>query len=209
MRKLIALVLLVMFVSTGHKVEAQVLPIWIGTAPCGVPLYTYQTGEGGQSRIYNGVPSIFIDPSVQHGDPRIREFTIYHECGHHVHGDLLPQGIYMSTFMRPQQELNADCYAAQHVPASFSQAMADEFRQTQGDNSPAPGYPTGNERADNILRCAGQRPQTDSARNPQATSDSANDVVPADWSSQAPSYQPIPTGPSADSANDIEPGDWR
>jgi hypothetical protein len=55
------------------------------------------------------------------------------------------------------------------VSRSVSLHVAAIFKRTQGDQSPAPGYPTGNERAANILRCAGvsdDQEEIDDATNP-------------------------------------------
>ena len=152
----------------AHHAHAQIA---YGIAPCGVPVFIYATGMGGMSTIYNGRPVILIDPQVATGDPLFRTFTIFHECGHHVHGDTLPSGLLLGAQgLRPEQELSADCYAAQHVPASVSRHVAAIFRATQGDQSPAPGYPTGNRRSSNILRCAGLSDE-DSSSDDQSDSD--------------------------------------
>lgn len=145
-------VLITALVSMAQGVHAQVPS---GTAPCGVPIFVYQTGMGGFSTLYNGQAIIVLDPQVAAGDPQFREFTVYHECGHHVNGDILPHGFQNPQGLRPEQELQADCYAAEHVANSVSRHAAEVFRATQGPYSPAPGYPTGNARASNILRCAG------------------------------------------------------
>ncbi len=126
-----------------------------GVAPCGVPVFVFQTGMGGMSTYYNGQPIVVLDPQVAAGDPNFRTFTLWHECGHHVNGDTLPQGMAARWFMSAQQEMMADCYAAQNVPQGLSQAVAQYFSMSQGNYSPAPGYPTGNMRAQNIMRCAG------------------------------------------------------
>jgi hypothetical protein len=139
-----------------HSAQAQVPPPQpIGQAPCGIPMFVFQTGFGAMSTIYRGAPIILIDPDIQNGDPKFLAFTVYHECGHHMLGHLLPEGLAVGRFMRPQQELAADCYAARQASLDVSRAAADSLAQTQGNNSPAPGYPTGNERAVNIRQCAG------------------------------------------------------
>ncbi len=124
-----------------------------GVAPCEVPVFIFQTGLGGMSTLYNWQPVIFLDPVVAYGDPDIREFVTQHECGHHANGDTLPHGT-NAPVANVQRELAADCYAAEHVPQNISEAAAKQFEQTQGGASPLPGYPTGNERAANIRKCA-------------------------------------------------------
>lgn len=107
------------------------------------------------SMIFNGMPVIFLDPPVWAGDPALREFTIFHECGHHVLGHTLPNFGNQNPWFRQTQELAADCYAAQNVSPPVVRRVAQMFSLTQGNFSPAPGYPTGNQRAQNILQCAG------------------------------------------------------
>jgi hypothetical protein len=109
---------------------------------------------GGMSTFYNGQPIVVIDPPVAAGDPAFRLFTIWHECGHHVGGHTLPQGMMARWFMSGQQELQADCYAAQNVSRAVSVHVAQYFSATQGNFAPAPGYPTGNMRAQNIMACS-------------------------------------------------------
>lgn len=106
------------------------------------------------STVYNGQPIIIVDPEVDAGNPDFRTFTLFHECGHHANGDTLPQGFAARWAMSAQQEINADCYAAQRVPRDISRTVAQYLSVSQGDFSPAPGYPTGNMRAQNIMRCA-------------------------------------------------------
>lgn len=127
-----------------------------GTAPCGIPVFVYQTGMGGMSTFHNGQPVILIDPQVAMGSAEIRDFTILHECGHHMSGHTLPQGLMARGFMGNQQELDADCYAAQRATRAQSRAMSSYFQNVQGPTSPAPGYPTGFQRAANIANCSGQ-----------------------------------------------------
>lgn len=124
-----------------------------GIAPCGIPVFVLHTGLGGLATLYNGQPVIFLDPAVAYGDPDIKEFVVQHECGHHAKGNSLPQGIAIPT-ASIKRELAADCYAAQRVPQTVSEAAARQFEQTQGNASPLPGYPTGNARAANIRKCA-------------------------------------------------------
>lgn len=126
-----------------------------GNAPCGVPMFVYQTGMGGLSTFYAGRPVILLDPGLHMGDPLFREFTIQHECGHHAQGHTLPTGLASSQGLSMYKELEADCYAAREVSATVSEHTARVFERTQGASSPAPGYPTGNARAQNIRRCAG------------------------------------------------------
>lgn len=127
-----------------------------GIAPCGVPVFVYPTGMGGMATIYFGQPVVIIDPPVAAGDPALGLFTIWHECGHHVLGHMLPQGLMARWYMSAKQELEADCYAAGHVPPSVAAFAANFFISSQGNFSPAPGYPTGNMRAATIMACAQQ-----------------------------------------------------
>jgi hypothetical protein len=107
------------------------------------------------STFYNGRPVILIDSQVYRGNADIRDFTILHECGHHMNGDTLPQGLMARWSMGNNQELTADCYAARRATPSQSRAMENYFASVQGPRSPAPGYPTGFQRAANIKQCAG------------------------------------------------------
>lgn len=149
-----------------------------GTAPCGIPVFIYQTGMGGMSTINGGQPVILIDPQVAGGDRNFLTFTLFHECGHFANGDLLPQGMVARMFMSAEQELKADCYAAEHVQKSVSQAVAQIFVRTQGNRSPAPGYPTGNERAQNILECAGLTSEDSDSQEDNAANDASCPGLP-------------------------------
>jgi hypothetical protein len=145
-------IIFVLLVCSGTPLHGQTPS---GIAPCNIPIFIYPTGMGGLSTLYGGRPVILIDPPVAVGDPQFLQFTLFHECGHFAHRDVVPTGLVNRQGLRPQQELDADCYASKHVSHAISLHVADVFRQTQGAQSPAPDYPTGNERAANILRCAG------------------------------------------------------
>ena len=130
---------------------------WIGNAPCGVPMALYPNPQGAVATIAWGQPVILIDPN-QLGNPLWEEFLVAHECAHHVRGHTLPQGMWfrnMTVWATSQQELEADCFAASVVSPRAAQFAAELFATTQGPMPSGPGYPTGFQRAANILQCAG------------------------------------------------------
>ena len=147
--------ILVVALCVLMPVRAALAQMPAGTAPCGIPMFIFASGMGGMSTVYNNQPVITIDPQIANGDSSMRTFTIWHECGHHVNGDTLPSGMASRWAMSAIQEMNADCYAAEHVPKPVSVRVANYFSASQGNYAPAPGYPTGNMRAQNIRRCAG------------------------------------------------------
>ncbi len=144
---------LLCFLST-LPVSAQT---WIGTAPCGVPMALAPNPQGASATIAWGQPVIIIDPN-QLGNPLWEEFLMAHECAHHVIGHTLPTGMWwrsMAVWATAAQELQADCWAAQRVSAQAARLAANYFAQAQGPMPSGPGYPTGFQRAQNIIQCAG------------------------------------------------------
>ena len=126
----------------------------VGTAPyCDIEVFIYPNFGGGLSTYYLGSPVILIDQSIYDGNYAFKEFTLAHECGHFVLNHMTPQGLLNRWWASGQQELAADCWAAKNVNEDISREVAQIFRQTQGSKSPAPGYPTGNQRASNIEHC--------------------------------------------------------
>jgi hypothetical protein len=158
-------------IVTGIASQSAFAQQFLESAPCNVPVYMGQTGMGGMSTYnFNGTPAIILDPPVAMGDSRLKTFTVWHECGHLVHHDGLPNWQAQAQWVyKKQQELSADCYAAQNVSANISEATAVYFQQSQGNFSPAPGYPTGNQRAQNIRMCA-TGSQSPGTQQPQPTS---------------------------------------
>jgi len=131
----------------------------IGIAPCRVPIIVGPNSQGASATVYRGRPVIIVDRS-QLRNVNWYRFVIAHECGHHVNGDTLPRGLWFrkrDVWGTARQELAADCFAASRVPRPIAMFAARYFALGQGPHSGGPGYPTGQQRAANILRCAGLR----------------------------------------------------
>ena len=130
-------------------------------ALCGVPVIVAPNPQSATaSRDQNGHPMIYVDPGVMANWTMSRVFTIAHECGHHMRGHTTPQGMWWRNtqyWATRAQELDADCWAASVLArqgyyradierAAYDFAMQGPFRTN--------GYPSGQERAQQIARCA-------------------------------------------------------
>lgn len=108
-------------------------------------------------------PVIYMDPSVAADWSMSRLFALAHECGHHLRGHTAPQGMWFRnmpatrSWATLQQELDADCWASDALASrglhyDLMRVMYDFARQ--GWIRPGT-YPSGQERAETIRRCAG------------------------------------------------------
>ena len=108
--------------------------------------------------VVQGRPTIYYNPVLlDRVGPELATFFITHEYGHihhgHSGGALVHDG--EITTLRQRQELEADCYAAEHL-ADFDSASVEAalaFFVRMGPNRFDNYHPTGSQRAARILSC--------------------------------------------------------
>lgn len=131
---------------------------------CGLPVIVGSDPQLASARRFaDGRPYLHVDPGVAANWSASTMFTVAHECAHHLLGHTTAMG----TVQRyrggtRQQELAADCWAAatlrRHGLVSDLNRTLFE-RASQGHFPPGQGYPSGAERAQAILTCAGASPR--------------------------------------------------
>jgi len=114
----------------------------------------------------NGKPIIVINLSTLRGHPSYSKFLMAHECCHHTlgHMDRFREGLggvgpqpffYIAPALR-QMELDADCCAVRLLRKRHEADSIEAARSamvTFGANPTGAYYPTGDERAANIVVC--------------------------------------------------------
>jgi hypothetical protein len=127
---------------------------------CGVPVLVEKTSQiAVASRDQNGKPVIYIDPSAMNNWSHSRVFALAHECGHHRLGHATPSGMWFRNNTRwatRNQELQADCWAAIALRQIWDITDIERVINiyVKEGNSSIGGYPSGQERAENISNCA-------------------------------------------------------
>jgi hypothetical protein len=129
---------------------------------CGAAVVVVPNPQGASAGLDQfGRRVIFIDPSVMANWTTSRMFAIAHECGHHMLGHSLPQGMWFRNtvyWATKEQELQADCWAGQQLSRVGDfvdlRAVINQFAR-QGAIAQG-NYPSGSERAVTIARCAGR-----------------------------------------------------
>lgn len=135
----------------------QYLPVGYD-AFCGIPVYAGQNPQiATAEKDQFGNPIIHIDPSALANISSSRLFTLAHECAHHKLGHTSALGEKERYFGGTRkQELEADCWAAREL--SNHNLVGDlQFQMMTNLASghfAGNGYPSGGERAQNILSCA-------------------------------------------------------
>lgn len=154
------IVLACIFSITSSKLFAQ--GMFAGYADfCGVPVIVTQNPQIASASLDSfGNPVIYIDPSAMSNWTASRMFTIAHECAHHILGHSLPQGMWfrsMNFWATREQELAADCWAAQQLRAILGIQDLQRTIAQFSNQGPMPqgNYPSGLERASVVARCAG------------------------------------------------------
>lgn len=117
----------------------------------------------------NGKPLIVVNGRTLVDEPAYGRFLLAHECCHHTLGHVGrhkenlghvgPQPFFYIAPELKQMELEADCCAVRmlrfkHETDSIESAEAAMI--DFGETPTGAYYPTGNERADNIAKCAAQ-----------------------------------------------------
>lgn len=127
---------------------------------CQVPVVVVPNPQGASAaRDQLGNPVIFVDPGVMANWTMSRKFVLAHECGHHVRGHTLPEGMWfrnMQAWATRQQELEADCWAAKQLAATQDTRELERMITQFAGQGPMPQgpYPSGTERAQMVARCA-------------------------------------------------------
>ena len=117
----------------------------------------------------NGRPVIVMSARLLATDPAYAHFLMAHECCHHTlghvaayHRELGHLGPQPFFYLAPQlkhMELDADCNAVRMLKIKKEPETIEAARQmmlTFGNNPTGAYYPTGDERADNIAKCAAE-----------------------------------------------------
>ena len=117
----------------------------------------------------NGKPLIVVNGRTLVDEPAYGRFLLAHECCHHTLGHVGrykeklghvgPQPFFYIAPALKQMELEADCCAVRMLRFKHetdSIESAEEAMIDFGETPTGAYYPTGNERADNIAKCAAQ-----------------------------------------------------
>ncbi|MBI1772336.1 MAG: ImmA/IrrE family metallo-endopeptidase [Burkholderiales bacterium] len=149
-------VLFLAFFSTNAKADVFAgydafcgLPVVVGTDSMIASARTDQ-----QNRKF-----IHIDPGAMNNWTMSRMFTLAHECAHHLLGHTNPLGQQQRYYGgTATQELEADCWAARKLKeiGHESDLKATILQRANAGHFADPGYPTGEERAQNMLSCIGE-----------------------------------------------------
>ena len=130
---------------------------------CGVPVIVRPNPQSATAeRDSLGRPEIHVDPGVMANWTMSRIFTLAHECGHHKLGHTTPGGTWIRNtqfWATRAQELEADCWAARALAANgYRRDLEKAYIDFAYQGSVPPGnYPSGQERAHNVARCAQTR----------------------------------------------------
>ena len=138
---------------------------------CDVSTYTLRdVPEQAMSMLdSNGRPLIVVNGRTLVDEPAYGRFLLAHECCHHTLGHVGrykedlghvgPQPFFYIAPALKQMELEADCCAVRMLKFKHetdSIESAEEAMIGFGETPTGAYYPTGNERADNIAKCAAQ-----------------------------------------------------
>lgn len=126
---------------------------------CGLPIVVENDPQVASARKDQfGNRFIHVDPGAMANWTMSRMFTLAHECAHHLLGHTTPIGeLQRFSGGTARQELEADCWAAQALKNTGydSDITRTILEQANQGHFASPGYPTGRQRAENILQCAG------------------------------------------------------
>jgi hypothetical protein len=95
----------------------------------------------------NGAPVIYLRPELRF-TPELSRSALAHECGHHAYGH--PAMARQGYSLGPQQEYEADCWAARTL-ASLGDAQAIQAAIQDAVRTPEGSMPN---RVQNIQQCA-------------------------------------------------------
>jgi len=125
--------------------------------------------EGSSMTDSHGTPMIVVNANTLHDDPAYGDFLMAHECCHHSLGhvtkfkqglgQLGPQPFFYIAPQLKQMELDADCCAVKLLKERHETASVEAAENAMalfGKNPTGAYYPTGEERAENIAKCAAE-----------------------------------------------------
>lgn len=131
---------------------------------CGLPVIVGHEPQIATARTNAyGKKFIRIDPSAMSNWSMSRLFTLAHECAHHLLGHTNSLGkaerFYGGT---AKQELEADCWAARKLQSIgyHNDITRTILQHAHTGHFSTGGYPSGKQRANNILSCLGKGNQT-------------------------------------------------
>jgi len=154
--------------------DAQSARMWLPQTDnpyCDITTYTLRdVAEQGMSMLdSNGRPVIVVNGTTLAASPLYGRFLMAHECCHHTLGHVQryhegfghvgPQPFFYIAPALKQMELDADCCAVKMLRFKHETDSIESAREAMvsfGDTPTGAYYPTGNERADNIAKCAAE-----------------------------------------------------
>lgn len=154
--------------------ETQAARMWLPTTDnpyCGVTTYMLRDlPEQAMSTLdSNGRPVIVVSSSTLVDTPLYGRFLLAHECCHHSlghvghyqeeFGHVGPQPFFYIAPALKQMELDADCCAVRMLKSRNEGDSIESAHAAMvgfGDMPTGAYYPTGNERADHIAKCAAE-----------------------------------------------------
>ena len=167
----IAAVIAVLWLFCGDSHAARMRLPKTDNPYCDITTYTLRDlAEQAMSMLdSNGHPVIVVNGRTLIDSPLYGHFLMAHECCHHTLGHVQryheglghvgPQPFFYIAPALKQMELDADCCAVKML--KFKQELgsieaAREAMQSFGDQPTGAYYPTGNERAGKIEKCAAE-----------------------------------------------------
>lgn len=126
---------------------------------CGLPVVVGSDPQMASARRdQQGNPYIHMDQGAMSNWTISRVFALAHECAHHKLGHTNALGI-MDRFRggTARQELEADCWAARKLRGNghfFDLDRTILEQASRGHFPPGQGYPSGMQRAQNIVECS-------------------------------------------------------
>lgn len=150
----------VLAAASGFLATRSAAQVFVGYAEfCGLPVIVAPDPQTASARKDQfGNPIIHIDPAAASNWTVSSRFTIAHECAHHLLGHTTTLGN-LARFSGGSvtQELEADCWAAQKLRSIGMNAEINRMilQNASYGHFSSPGYPSGADRAANIVACAG------------------------------------------------------
>jgi hypothetical protein len=153
MKAYIALIFLCIF---SHSAKAQ--DMFVGFADfCGLPVVVGADPQTASARTDNsGQQYLHVDPGAMNNWTMSRMFTLAHECAHHLLGHTSALGqLQRYKGGTANQELEADCWGARKLlqVGQTGDINGTVIQFASQGHFTGGGYPSGTERATNIMKC--------------------------------------------------------